>query len=493
MTASPLSIHGLTFSYPAFGVQPVVGEPPRPLLDGLSFGLEQGETGILAGPADAGKTTLARILVGLVPRFTGGRLSGEIRCGDIDVLGSKPYDLLERIGLVFQDSEQQIFTTRCDTEIAFALESLGVARAEMGERIDRSLELAGLSAFRRRNPATLSGGEKKRLLVACLAAIDPSVWVLDESLEELDAFWKVRILDALRARGATMLILDSRWSRALEQRGERFGLLARGSVALSSAPKVSPDFRRGLVEEGIVVEGRAGAAPRSQPARAPFLKAEGIRFSFPESPSESDGFTLDVDSLEIEKGAVCALVGPNGSGKSTLGRVLCGLLVPQKGRLWLDDGAGYRPAPCEELNRRVGYLFQNPDHQIYLPTVREELALGLKRKGVGRTGIDDLVREAIRLFCLPGPEAAPALMSYGGRRRLQAATYWLLEREMLILDEVDSGLSYRELASIMDELCARTPCIVLITHDEQFARSVSDRMLSMEAGRIVGDSRPGAN
>jgi energy-coupling factor transporter ATP-binding protein EcfA2 len=123
----------------------------------------------------------------------------------------------------------------------------------------------------------------------------------------------------------------------------------------------------------------------------------------------------------------------------------------------------------------------------------ERIALGLKQKGVGRTGIDDLVREAIRLFGLPGPQAAPALMSYGGRRRLQAATYWLLEREMLILDEVDSGLSYRELASTMRELCARTPCVMLITHDEQFARAVSDRVLSMDAGRIVGDSRPGAD
>jgi len=492
MTASPLSIHGLTFSYPALGDETAGGEPPRPLFDGLSFSLEPGETGVLVGPADAGKTTLARILVGLVPRFTGGRLTGEIRCGDTDVLGSKPYDLLEGIGLVFQDSDEQIFTTRCDTEIAFALESLGVPRAEMGARIDRSLELVGLTAFRQRNPTTLSGGEKKRLLVACLAAIDPSVWILDESLEELDTGWKVGILDALKARGATTLIMDSRWSPTLEQRGGRFGLLAHGSVAHSSAPKVSPELRRGLVEEGIVAEGRAGAVARPQPARAPCLKAEGIRFSFPESFPQPDGFTLDVDSLVVERGTVCALVGPNGSGKSTLGRVLCGLLAPQKGGLWLDDGAGYRPAPREELNRRVGYLFQNPDHQIYLPTVQEELALGLKQKGMGRSGIDDLVREAIRLFGLPGPEAAPALMSYGGRRRLQAATYWLLEREMLILDEVDSGLSYRELASIMRELCARTPCVMLITHDEQFARAFCDRVLSMEAGRLVGDSRPGA-
>jgi energy-coupling factor transport system ATP-binding protein len=485
MTPRSLRIHDLAFSYPDFeSPQTSEGDAP-PLFKGLSFALTPGETGVILGTADAGKTTLARILVGLVPRFSGGRLEGEIRYGEKDVLLTKPCDLLEDIGLVFQDSDEQIFTTRCDTEIAFALESLGLPREEIGKRIASSLERVGLSDFRARNPTTLSGGEKKRLLVACLLAVDPALWILDESLEELDAAWKARVLDILRDGEATTLILDSRMSEVLERTRGVFALLARGSIAVSPSPGRPEGLRTSFETEGIIIE--AGAVTLSPPRAqtAPYLKAEGIRFSFPEPGS----FSLEIESLELGKGTVCALVGPNGSGKSTLARLLCGLSLPQKGGFWIDDGKGYEPAAPELLSRRVGFLFQNPDHQIYLPTVQEELALGLKNRGLARARIDERVREAVRLFRLQSPQAAPALMSYGSRRRLQAAVYWLLDRDMLILDEVDSGLSFRDLAEIVRELCSRTPCVILITHDERFA-SAADRILVMERGRIVRDFRP---
>ena len=403
----------------------------------------------------------------------------------MDVCAARPWDLVETIGLVFQDSDGQIFTTHCDTEVAFALESLGVPRDQIGRRIEESLGLVGLAGFEKRNPSTLSGGEKKRLLVACLAAVDPGVWVLDESLEELDAAWKVRILDILRDRGRTTLVLDSRWAALLEDRGDRFGILSGGAITCGSGRPVSGELRSGLGEQGIAVAAGPEAAPRTRATGSPFLKAEGLRYSF----ADSDSFSLEVESLVVEKGTVCGLVGPNGSGKSTLGRVLCGLLAPRAGVVALDDGRGFRTARPEELNRRIGYLFQNPDHQIYLPTVQEELGLGLSMRGVGRREAEEMVREAARLFALPDLLAQPALMSYGARRRLQAATYWLLERDMLILDEVDSGLSFRELADLTRELCARIPCILLITHDAQYAAAVCDRVVSMERGRLVGDSR----
>jgi energy-coupling factor transport system ATP-binding protein len=481
MTATDLRLDGLRFSYPPLG-----DEPPRQLFEGLTIRLEPGQTGVLLGTADVGKTTLSRMLVGLVPRFTGGVREGGIRCGAVDVCASKPWDLVETIGMVFQDSDGQVFTTRCDTEVAFALESLGLPRDDIAHRIEESLGLVGLAGFRKRNPSTLSGGERKRLLVACLAAIDPGVWVLDESLEELDAAWKVRIMDILRDRGRTTLVLDSRWSALLEERGDRFGILSAGTITCDSGRPVSGQLRSGLQEKGIAVPAGLAEAPGRRPTGTPFLKAEGIRFSFPDSGS----FDLEVGSLVVEKGTVCGLVGPNGSGKSTLGKVLCGLLAPAAGGVALNDGGGFRLARTEELNRRIGYLFQNPDHQIYLPTVQEELGLGLAIRGVGRRQAEDLIREAARLFGLPDLLAQPALMSYGARRRLQAATYWLLDRDMLILDEVDSGLSFRELADLTRELCARIPCILLITHDAQYAAGVCDRVVSIDGGRLVGDSRP---
>ncbi len=141
-------------------------------------------------------------------------------------------------------------------------------------------------------------------------------------------------------------------------------------------------------------------------------------------------------------------------------------------------------------NGRVGYLFQNPDHQIYLPTVRDELALGLRRQGMGRDEIERKIAEAVELFSLPDPASPPALMSYGGRRRLQAAISYLLPREILVLDEIDSGLSCREVERLLDALIPRAPGIILITHDMSLATSLSDRILVLEAGRLSRDFRP---
>jgi energy-coupling factor transporter ATP-binding protein EcfA2 len=189
--------------------------------------------------------------------------------------------------------------------------------------------------------------------------------------------------------------------------------------------------------------------------------------------------------MDLFEGEMCCLLGRNGSGKSTLGRILCGLLRPDAGALTLARTG--QTALGDALCAEVGYLFQNPDHQIYLPSVREELTVGLERPGESPRHREQRVADTAALFGLPALEEPPALMSYGARRRLQAATYYLLERRLLILDEVDSGLSYRELESLIEALRRSGAGIVLITHDMRYARSVADRVLVMDAGKMIAD------
>jgi len=229
---------------------------------------------------------------------------------------------------------------------------------------------------------------------------------------------------------------------------------------------------------------------RRTPAAVPAdgrLRASGLSFRF----QGDAGFALSVERLELGFGEICALVGRNGSGKSTLARILCGLLKPQAGSVGFGGTAGDRPARAGELCARVGYLFQNPDHQIFLPTVREELGLGLRGLRLGHGEAERRVAGAAAVFELPDLDAPPALLSYGARRRLQAATYFLLSRDLLILDEIDSGLSYREVETLVVALASRVPGLVLITHDLALARSACHRILEMEKGRIVTDSREG--
>jgi energy-coupling factor transport system ATP-binding protein len=476
-----LALRNLSFRYPDFG-----SAAEKSVLDGLSLVVPEGIMTVVLGPADAGKTTLARIIAGLVPRFSGGHLSGSVEMRGRDIGRARPFELMDRVGLVAQDSDEQLFTTRCDTEVAFALESLGTPRAELIERVERSLSIMGLSSFDSRNPATLSGGEKKRLLVACLAAIGPDLWILDESLAELDQFWRGAVLDMLRDDRRTVFVLDSRWSALLAERGGSFAVLAEGRIAATSEGPEDPGFLGPLATHGILGRSRRVDSHRASPA--PFLRLENIRFQF--AGSAASAFQLQVDRLEIARGEICALVGDNGSGKSTLGKTLCGLFVPRTGSISLCDAAGFRRVTPETLNGRVGYLFQNPDHQIYLPTVRDELALGLRLKGMARAEIDTRVAEAVELFALPDLSAPPALMSYGGRRRLQAATYFLLSRDLLVLDEIDSGLSTREVQRLVEALFSRRPGIILITHDLVLATSISSRIIAMDKGGIAGDYRP---
>ncbi len=474
-----LEVKDLSFRYPGTGT-----ENPPLVHDRLSLSIQSASLSVLFGAADAGKTTFARIVAGLVPRFSGGSLEGTLFLDGRDVRKSPPFELMEKVGLVSQDSDEQIFTTRCDTELAFALESLGVPRPQIVERVDRSLLQMGLSSFKERNPSTLSGGEKKRLLLACLSAIGPALWILDESLEELDQAWKAAALSLLTDKGRTVLALCSRWSPLLAGRASYFALLSQGRIVGTADRGDAADFHRALSGEGIL--------PRNERPRLHdvsdqvTLRVEGVRFRFP----GQDGFSLAIDSLELRAGEVCALLGDNGSGKTTLGKILCGLLTPQAGVISLRMNGGFHPASAPELNARVGYLFQNPDHQIYLPTVRDELALGLRRQGMSREQIDRKIEEAVELFSLPDQSSPPALMSYGGRRRLQAAISYLLPREILILDEIDSGLSCREVERLLDALIPRAPGVVFITHDMSLAASIADRILVLDAGTMSRDFRP---
>ena len=472
-----LLVDSLRFRYPR-----VEGLPEAPVLDGADFSMPRGSAGAILGAADAGKTTLMRILAGLVPRFTGGRIEGHALFGTMDLLAVKPYEAMDTVGLLFQDPDEQLITTRCDSEVAFALESLGVARADMDGRITRGLRLVGMEALHGRNPGTLSGGEKKRLLIACLAALDPELWILDEVFQELDHVWRQALLEHLGRKERTALFFDSRWSPLYDSACETVSVLTGGTIVAAGKTGSGRGRRAGPLEAAGLVLPREPFAPVTGGSE-PFLKVDSLSFRFPGPPP----FDLEVGELSLDRGAVTAIVGRNGSGKSTLGRILCGLLAPGRGRILLRKDAAFFPASPAALQVRVGYMFQNPDYQVFLPTVAEELRFGLRSLGLDAAEQGAIVEEAIALFQLPRGATPPSLMSYGARRRLQAATSHLMARDLLILDEIDSGLGYRDFLDLLPALAAAGRGLVLVTHDIALARYVSSRVIVMDGGTIVDD------
>jgi energy-coupling factor transporter ATP-binding protein EcfA2 len=478
MPAPLLSVRDLSFRYPAYP-----NLPAGQLLRGLNLDIHARERCLVLGRPECGKTTLSRLLAGLVPRYTGGVLGGRVLLAGQALADRSPCDLLEDIGLAFQNPEEQLVRSRCDSEVAFGLEALGLPASMMRARVGGSLELAGLSGWAHRGPATLSGGEKKKLLLACLMALRPAVWLLDETLEELDIKVKQDVLELLRAQGKTCLVFSSKWHRLYAHYFSSCYLLAEGRLIPFEGQVGGTAFTSWLRKHDFLASpGRPAlrAAPQPPESGGLLLEARNLVFRYP----GGHAFSLQLEELTLAAGETLALIGPNGSGKSTLGKLLCGLLAADGGEISVRQGSRWLAAGPEQLNRFCGYMFQNPDYQIFLPEVRDELAYGLKQKS-GRSGdFEARISEAIDIFGLPGPKAPPSLMSYGARKRLQAAVYYLLERPLLILDEGDSGISAADFTSMVGRLSSPRRALVIITHDLEIAARLADRVLSLRDGRL---------
>ncbi|MBN2553118.1 MAG: ABC transporter ATP-binding protein [Spirochaetales bacterium] len=489
-----LVVTDLHFSYPEYP-----GIAARKLFNGLNLRLPAGSMALLLARPDQGKTTLCRVLAGLIPRFSGGRLRGTARLGGVELLDSRPYDLIDQVGLVFQHPGEQLLLSRCDSEIAFALESLGVERPEIRKRLDGALRTMELERYRYDSPKVLSGGEKKKLLIACLLAVDPRLWLLDETLEELDRDTKQRLLRLLQERGRSTLVLSAKWHELFREYVQRVFILEDGTVQSIAAPMGTPEFQGVLLQRGFILPGEVRPAqkrsggPRERstsqggsPEGEALLAADGLSFSYDGvNRGGMPSFSLHVDSLRLEAGRTTALVGDNGSGKSTLGRILCGLLTPARGTIRIRKNGRLEEAAAEDLNRFTGYLFQDPDLQIFLPTVFEELALGLRQLRLPAEEIERRVADAVSLFDLPATGVPPSLMSYGARKKLQAAVYYLLDRPLMIIDEGDSGLSVDDFAEMVRLFHGQRNALLFITHDSRLAEALADEVLQLRDGRFV--------
>jgi energy-coupling factor transport system ATP-binding protein len=318
--------------------------------------------------------------------------------------------------------------------------------------------------------------------------------VLDETLDEIDPVWRRRILDYLRDNGSTVLLFSSKFPDIYREYGAVYFILSGGTLIQENEQQQDLAIREGLLlapqsgdgdgdgdgeADQRVTERKAGEIENQA-----LISVRDLDFNYP----GMNGFSLHIDHLEIYPGEVLAMTGPNGCGKTTLAKLLCGLYRPKSGNISLpqNSGAG-QPAGnlgFETLRTMVAYIFQNPDYQIFLSSVQEELAYGLKEMGCSTASIRKEVDEAIRLFKLPSADSAPSLMSYGTRKRLQAATYWLLDRPVCVLDEADSGLSVRDFAEIISLFRSKNRAILVITHNEELAQRFSDRVLAMENGGI---------
>jgi energy-coupling factor transport system ATP-binding protein len=484
-----------------------------PALRDVSLRVHRGEMVVVMGATGAGKSTLAKCISRSIPQFQPGILTGGIAVLGRDVAAATVSDLAGSVALVSQDFEAQLFSTTVRHEVAFGMEQLGVPRAEMSERLTEALAVVGLSGFDGRDPITLSGGEKQRLAIAALLALEPSVLVLDEPTTDLDPLGKTEVfaaLAAVRARGAAILLVEHETAAA--ERADRLVLMADGAIVADDAPAtlladvdrldaigVRPlDLdrlarARGWADRPADVAAAATRlvarpAPVSAPPAAlaaPLVQADRITHAY-----TPERVALDGVSLTVAAGEFVALIGQNGSGKTTLAKCLNGLISPQRGTVRL-RGVELTSVPVTRIATEIGYVFQNPDQQIFAATVQEEVGFALANLGVPAEEAAGRVAAVLDAVGLAGCEALdPFLLGKGQRQRLAVASLLVLEPAALILDEPTTGLDYREQRHLLELLAGlhrRGLTVVVITHSPWVVAEYAERGVVLRDGKVAYD------
>ena len=460
-------------------------------LRGVDLRVEAGERVLLLGPSGAGKSTLLAALAGLVDPDT-VELEGQLR-----VDGRDPRAARERTGMLFQDPESQIVMGRAGDDVAFGLENRCTPTDEIWPRVDAALAAVDFPYGRDRPTHALSGGEQQRLALAGTLALRPGLLLLDEPTANLDPHGAAEVRDVLRRvldrSGSTLILVEHRVDEAVGLVDRVVVLSAGGGVVADGVPgDVFRSHGQELAEAGVWVPDRPPAPPprRQRPSTHALVLAERATFRYPGASTDA----LDGIDLQVRSSEALAITGPNGSGKSTLAMLVAGLLVPRAGRVAaaeaLYPGHGLEPIarwPARELVRRIGTVFQDPEHQFLAATVREELLIGPRRAGVepdvASRRADELL-ERLHLGHLA--EANPFTLSGGEQRRLSVATALATAPALLVLDEPTFGQDRRTWGELLHLLAAlrddgRGVCFV--SHDAAFVHALADRTVTLRAGR----------
>ena len=466
-----IDLKNISFSY--------AGQESGGLKD-VSLQIPSGQCVLLCGESGCGKTTISRIINGLIPHFFDGELSGKATVCGMDVAETNIAMLSDYVGSVFQNPRTQFFNTDTDSEIVFGLENRALPQAELKERLEETSEELQLNALRHRNIFDLSGGEKQKIAFASVYTTKPDVFVLDEPSSNLDmnAISELTaLIKSVKAQGRTVIIAEHRLWYLMDV-ADRVVYMKNGEIQKDMA----------ISEFGAITETECetmGLRCRS------IADVNPSDISITRTANELTVKNLSVDlgnsiilkNLEFSAhgGEIIAIAGRNGTGKTTLARSLCGLQKGASGSIAINS----RPISPKQRRKMSYMVMQDVGHQLFTDSVESECKLGIKEPDHVK------VEQALSwLDLMEFKDRHPLSLSGGQKQRLAVAVSLICEKELMIFDEPTSGLdlkSMREVGRLTKALSEQGKILLIVTHDYEFIQSICSRVLLLDDGHITAD------
>ena len=508
-----ISFNQFTFQYDA---------QAEATLKDISFDIAKGEKVLILGPSGSGKSTLAQCLNGIIPNIHKGQAQGQVRIDGQDIFKQSIYDKSQLVSTVLQDPDGQFIGLTVAEDLAFALENDCADQSEMKDKVALWAERLDLTSLLNHRPQDLSGGQKQRVSLAGVLIDESPILLFDEPLANLDPKSGQETIDLIdkihKEVGATTIIIEHRLEDVLYRPVDRILLVNEGELLFNGSPDELLSSKL-LLENGIreplyvtVLRQLGFDTKRAQnlsqldaldlsdlalPDRIlkdkrdsssdSILKVEGLSVSYGDNPA-----IIEELSFSLKKGERLAIVGKNGAGKSTLAKALCGF-VPSQGKLTY-KGQDISQDSIAERSERIGFVLQNPNQMISQTMIFDEVALGLRLRGIEEAEVEERVHEVLKTCGLYSFRNWPiSALSFGQKKRVTIASILVLKPEIIILDEPTAGQDYKTYTDIMnflDSLQKQGHTIVMITHDMQLMLEYSDRCLVVVEGKVIADDNP---
>ena len=500
----------------------------EPTVKNINLSIYEGEKVLIVGPSGSGKSTLAHCINGLVPFFYDGIVTGQLNINGNDATKMNIFELSKIVGTVLQDPDSQFIGLTVGEDIAFKLENYCISQDEMIDRVDKSAELVDIKKELYSSPYKLSGGQKQRVTLAGVTVDDVKILLFDEPLASLDPATgesAIELIDKMQKQNnKTAIIIEHRLEDVLHCDVDRVIVMDKGEIIADTT--IDEIIRKDILRKVGIREPLYLTALRYADCEIndtlklknietlelgeykeklkdwyenievyecdenqnPILELDNINFSY-----NNEKQILKNVSFKINKGDMAAIVGRNGAGKSTISKLVCGFYKPTSGRI-LFDGKDMVDYTIKERSEKIGFVMQNPNQMISKTMVYDEVAFGLKIRGLSDSEIKERVEETLRICGLYGYRNWPiSALSFGQKKRVTIASILVLNPDMIILDEPTAGQDFKHYTEIMEFLVylnKKGVTILMVTHDMHLMLEYTNKVIVLSEGEKIADNIP---